>query len=257
MNVRRRTLIAIGIASAVALSPIIASPASAGDGRALTKSEMMASLMKVSDLPANVRSQSQSSTVQSTPVRTTEYSTGYLMSLGPDLCFGTDGIWLTGRRPVSSARANIILESIIDLDGDVVTTMGTKNDIYNYGTPAKAQSAWRELVKKARQCNGTVTGADDGVEYVIKTKFEQTPRLLGARGFTITTDFSMQSIETPDDQVFNDQYAAYRIVGPAIERVQFERFSPDSSSVGINENRRAFTLRETNRVANRLWARWR
>ncbi len=253
-------LTAIGIASAVALSSIVASPASAGDSRALTKPEMMASLMKVADLPTDVRSQAESSrarssTVRSTPVRTTEYLAGSDV-IGPDLCFDADGKELNGRRPATSASADITLES----GGLTGVNMSTNNNIYNYGTPAKAQSAWRALVKKARKCHGTVTldKSEQGTsaDVVVKTKFAQTPRLLGARGFTITADVSVKISGAVDIQILGDQYSAYRIAGPAIERVEFARISLDGSSVGINENRRAFTRTETDRVAERLWVRW-
>ncbi len=253
MNVRRSTLTAIGIASAVALSPIVASPVSAGDSGGLTKPEMMASLTKVADLPANVRSQARSSTVRSAPVRTTGYGTGS-NTHSPFLCWGLGGSPDEGRRPATSAF------SLIDLGENVSTT----NYIYNYGTPAKAKSAWRALVKDARKCNGSETGtvpADEGapaVDMTVEAKFAQTPKLLGARGFTITTDISMstQPTEEADKKSLLDSYAAYRIVGPAIESVIFGRFSPYSGSVGVNEDRRAFTRTETNRVAKRLWVRW-
>ncbi len=257
MNVRRSTLTAIGIASAVALSSIVASPVSAGDSRALTKPEMMASLMKVADLPTNVRSRARSSTVRSAPVRTTEYLTGSDV-IGPDLCFDTDGKELNGRRPATSANADITLES----GGLTGVNMSTNNNIYNYGTTAKARSAWRALVKKARKCNGTVAidKSEHGTsaDVVVQTEFAQTPRLLGARGFTITADVSVKisGAGAVDIQILGDQYAAYRIAGPAIERVEFARISLDGSSVGINEDRQAFTRTETDRVAKRLWARW-
>ncbi len=133
--------------------------------------------------------------------------------------------------------------------------MVTNNYIYNYGTPAKAKSAWRALVKDARKCNGTETGPDPdapAVDITMVAKFAQTPKLLGARGFTI--NFDIRTSTQPVDKKDLDQYDAYRIVGPAIVHVVFGRILPGASTVGVND--RAFTRTETNRVAKRLWARW-
>lgn len=249
------SVLAVTVASAVALTGIGVGPASAGDTRALTKPEMMASLMKTSDIPANARSLTTRSDLRTSPTRTTEYLTGADV-IGPDLCFDKNGNQLNGRRPATSANADVILEE----GGVHGINMSTNNNIYNYGTPAKAKSAWRNLVKKARQCNGTVTKdkSEQGTsaDVVVETKFAQTPSLLGSRGFTITADVSVQIAGAIDLSILGDQYAAYRIVGPAIERVEFVRVSLDGTAVGINKQRRAFTRAETDRVAQRLWVRW-
>lgn len=255
MSRRITTLALVSVTAASLVGTAFVSPASAGDTRALTKPEMMASLMKTADVPKNVRSAKTRSTLRTTPTRTAKYLSG-ADTVGPDLCFDKNGKQLNGRRPATEATAEITLESG-GLNG---VNMSTNNEIYNYGTPAKAQSAWRNLLKKARQCNGTVTKdmSEEGTsaDVVVKTRFARTPALLGARGFTITADVSVQIAGEVDISVLGDQYAAYRVVGPAIERVEFAAISLDGSKVGINKERRAFTRSETDKVAQRVWVRW-
>lgn len=83
-----------------------------------------------------------------------------------------------------------------------------------------------------------------------------TRSALPCSSFIIISDATVAVSGAVDLNVLGDQYAAYRIAGPAIERVEFVRISLDGTSVGINKQRRGFTRAEADRVAQRLTVRW-
>lgn len=230
---------------------MMAPPASAGDLPELTRTEILASLPKVSDVPKDLWIDGKR------PTRKVGYKT--TDPLGPQLCVGKDGKDIYGPQPkVSSASDMITLH-----DGGATTnTSAIETQVYNYGTAAKAAKAWKATVKLAKRCNRTLEltrpiDSFDIAHVVEKSTSRKSSKLFGTPGLIMTESATIAvTFDAMDLHIKANEYSAYRLVGPTIEWVAYLRLSFDQSSVAISKKRKEFVRETTDQTAQRLHKRW-
>lgn len=137
----------IVMAAFVALA--VAAPAATADTARelpLTKKQMLAASIRLSDVPASFSDDPSRSFSYSGPDHTAPF----------EMCVDKDGHKVFGPRPAQRANASIGL-SQTGSGSNITAAEAVSTDIYGYRSTAKADKAWRALQAARARCAPTLT----------------------------------------------------------------------------------------------------